>query len=164
MLVKIKDFIFRIIYILLIIYLLIFVPSLWGQKPLVVISGSMEPTLKVGGILYYEKIDINDFDEGDILVYQTKEHIISHRIVDINENGFITKGDINNSVDNYLVSDEQILGKGTNWSIPFIGYYADYIYSHKYLLYISLGVIIVDLCNDMYKEHKKKVGKKIEKE
>lgn len=164
MLVKIKDFIFRIIYILLIIYLLIFVPSLWGQKPLVVISGSMEPTLKVGGILYYEKIDINDFDEGDILVYQTKEHIISHRIVDINENGFITKGDINNSVDNYLVSDEQILGKGTNWSIPFIGYYADYIYSHKYLLYISLGVIIVDLCNDVYKEHKKKVGKKIEKE
>lgn len=164
MLVKIKDFIFRIIYILLIIYLLIFVPSLWGQKPLVVISGSMEPTLKVGGILYYEKIDINELDEGDILVYQTKEHIISHRIVDITENGFITKGDINNSVDNYLVSDEQVLGKGTNWSIPFIGYYADYIYSHKYLLYISLGVIIVDLCNDMYKEHKKKVGKKIEKE
>ncbi len=34
--------------------------------------------LKVGGILYYEKIDLNDFDEGDILVYQTKEHIISH--------------------------------------------------------------------------------------
>ncbi len=164
MLVKIKDFIFRIIYILLIIYLLIFVPSLWGQKPLVVISGSMEPTLKVGGILYYEKIDINELDEGDILVYQTKEHIISHRIVDITENGFITKGDINNSVDNYLVSDEQVLGKGTDWSIPFIGYYADYIYSHKYLLYISLGVIIVDLCNDMYKEHKKKVGKKIEKE
>lgn len=164
MLVKIKDFIFRIVYILLIIYLLIFVPSLWGQKPLVVISGSMEPTLKVGGILYYEKINIDDFDEGDILVYQTKEHIISHRIVDITENGFITKGDINNSVDNYLISNEQILGKGTNWSIPFIGYYADYIYSHKYLLYISLGIIIVDLCNDVYKEHKKKVGKKVEKE
>lgn len=164
MLVKIKDFIFRIVYILLIIYLLIFVPSLWGQKPLVVISGSMEPTLKVGGILYYEKINIDDFDEGDILVYQTKEHIISHRIVDITENGFITKGDINNSVDNYLINNEQILGKGTNWSIPFIGYYADYIYSHKYLLYISLGIIIVDLCNDVYKEHKRKVGKKIEKE
>ena len=68
MLVKIKDFIFRIIYILLIIYLLIFIPSLWGKKPLVVISGSMEPILKVGGILYYEKININEFEEGDILV------------------------------------------------------------------------------------------------
>lgn len=164
MLVKIKDFIFRIIYILLIIYLLIFVPSLWGQKPLVVISGSMEPTLKVGGVLYYEKINIDDFDEGDILVYQTNDHIISHRIVDIIENDFITKGDKNNSVDNYLVNRNQVLGKGTNWSIPFIGYYADYIYGHKYLLYISLGIIVVDLCNDVYKEHKKKVGKICEKE
>lgn len=164
MLVKIKDFIFRIIYILLIIYLLIFVPSLWGQKPLVVISGSMEPTLKVGGVLYYEKININELDEGDILVYQANEHIISHRIVDIIEDDFITKGDKNNSIDNYLVSSNQVLGKGTNWSIPFIGYYADYIYGHKYLLYISLGIIIVDLCNDVYKEHKKKVGKICEKE
>lgn len=164
MLVKIKDFIFRIIYILLIIYLLIFVPSLWGQKPLVVISGSMEPTLRVGGVLYYEKINIDELDEGDILVYQANDHIISHRIVDIIENDFITKGDKNNSVDNYLVSSNQVLGKGTNWSIPFIGYYADYIYSHKYLLYISLGIIIVDLCNDVYKEHKKKVGKICEKE
>ncbi|MBQ7140905.1 MAG: signal peptidase I [Bacilli bacterium] len=164
MLVKIKDFIFRIIYILLIIYLLIFIPSLWGYKPLVVISGSMEPTLKVGGILYYEKIDIDEFNEGDILVYQTKDHIISHRIVDIIEDDFITKGDKNNSVDNNLVNINQILGKGTNWSIPLIGYYADYIYGHKYILYISLGIIIVDLCNDVYKEHKKKVGKKHEKE
>lgn len=164
MLVKIKDFIFRIIYILLIIYLLIFVPSLWGQKPLVVISGSMEPTLKVGGVLYYEKINIDELDEGDILVYQANEHIISHRIVDIIEDDFITKGDKNNSIDNYLVSSNQVLGKGTNWSIPFIGYYADYIYGHKYLLYISLGIIIVDLCNDVYKEHKKKVGKICEKE
>lgn len=163
MLVKIKDFIFRIIYILLIIYLLIFVPSLWGQKPLVIISGSMEPTLKVGGVLYYEKINIDELDEGDILVYQANEHIISHRIVDIIEDDFITKGDKNNSIDNYLVSSNQVLGKGTNWSIPFIGYYADYIYGHKYLLYISLGIIIVDLCNDVYKEHKKKVGKISEK-
>lgn len=164
MLVKIKDFVFRIIYILLIIYLLIFVPSLWGQKPLVVISGSMEPTLKVGGVLYYEKINIDELDEGDILVYQANDHIISHRIVDIIEDDFITKGDKNISVDNYLVSSNQVLGKGTNWSIPYIGYYADYIYGHKYLLYISLGVIIVDLCNDVYKEHKKKVGKIYEKE
>ncbi len=164
MLVRIKDFIFRIVYILLIIYLLVFIPTLWGHKPLVVISGSMEPVLKVGGILYYEKIDVNEFDEGDILVYTTKDHVISHRIVNITDNGFITKGDVNNSVDGELVNENQILGKGTNWSIPFIGYYADYIYGHKYLLYISLALIIIDLCNDTYKEHKKKVGKAIEKQ
>lgn len=164
MLVRLKDFIFRIIYILLIIYLLIFVPSVFGHKPLVIISGSMEPVLKIGGILYYEKININKFDEGDILVYTTKDHIISHRIINITDNGFVTKGDTNNTVDGELVNPKQVLGKGTDWSIPFIGYYADYVYSHKYLLYISLGVIILDFCNDTYKLHKTKVGKKIEKE
>jgi len=163
MLVKIKNFIFRIIYILLIIYLLIFIPSFFGHKPLVVISGSMEPTLKVGGILYYEKVEIDELDEGDILVYQNRDNIISHRIVDVIENKFITKGDMNNSEDNILIDESVILGKGTNWSIPLLGYYADYIYSHKYILFISLGVLIIDLCNDLYIEHKKKVGNLIEK-
>lgn len=158
MLIKIKNVIFRILYVLIFIYLLVFVPCLWGHKPLVVISGSMEPTLKVGGILYYEKIELEDFKTNDILVYKTKDHIISHRIVDIVDDGFITKGDANNSVDNNLINKNQVLGKGTNWSIPYIGYYADFIYTHKYLLYISLSIIVVDLLNDFYRDHKKKRG------
>lgn len=158
MLIKIKNVIFRILYVLIIIYLLVFVPCLWGHKPLVVISGSMEPTLKVGGILYYEKIDLEDFKIDDILVYKTKDHIISHRIVDIVDDGFITKGDANNSIDNNLINKNQVLGKGTDWSIPYIGYYADFIYTHKYLLYISLSIIVVDLLNDFYRDHKKKRG------
>lgn len=158
MLIKIKNVIFRILYVLIIIYLLVFVPCLWGHKPLVVISGSMEPTLKVGGILYYEKIDLEDFKIDDILVYKTKDHIISHRIVDIIDDGFITKGDANNSIDNNLINKNQVLGKGTDWSIPYIGYYADFIYTHKYLLYISLSIIVVDLLNDFYRDHKKKRG------
>lgn len=158
MLIKIKNVIFRILYVFIIIYLLVFVPCLWGHKPLVVISGSMEPTLKVGGILYYEKMELEDFKINDILVYKTKDHIISHRIVDIVDDGFITKGDANNSVDNNLINKNQVLGKGTNWSIPYIGYYADFIYTHKYLLYISLSIIVVDLLNDFYRDHKKKRG------
>lgn len=158
MLIKIKNVIFRILYVLIIIYLLVFVPCLWGHKPLVVISGSMEPTLKVGGILYYEKMELENFKTNDILVYKTKDHIISHRIVDIVDDGFITKGDANNSVDNNLVNKNQVLGKGTNWSIPYIGYYADFIYTHKYLLYISLSIIVVDMLNDFYRDHKKKRG------
>jgi hypothetical protein len=42
MILKIKNIIFKILYMLIIIYLLIFVPCIWGHKPLVVISGSME--------------------------------------------------------------------------------------------------------------------------
>lgn len=160
---KIKNFIFKIVYFLIIIYLLIFVPSIWGYKPLVVISGSMEPTLTVGGILYYHEKNIDDFNTNDILVYELNDHIISHRVHDITENGFITKGDANNSYDSLLVNEEQILGEGTNWSIPYIGYYADFIYRHKYLLVISLGVVIIDLLSEKYKEHRMKERNKNEK-
>lgn len=163
MITKVKDLIFRIVYILMIIYLLIFVPCIWGYKPLVIISESMEPVLKVGGILYYEKTDLNDFEVNDILVYEIKNHIISHRIVDKVDNSFITKGDANNSVDNFLVNESQVLGKGTNWSIPFLGYYADFIYTNKYLLYIAIIVIVVDLLNNLYNSHKKKRGSNNEK-
>ena len=49
-----------------------------------------------------------------------------------------------------------MLGKGTEWSIPYIGYYADFIYNHKYLLFISVGILIIDLSYDYYKERKRR--------
>ena len=133
-----KNIIFKVFYILIIIYLIIFIPVLWGKRPLVVISGSMEPILKVGGILYYEKINLDDFKKDAILVYQLNEHIVSHRIVNINEYGFETKGDNNNSNDSYIVDKNNVIGRGNNWSIPYIGYYADFIYNHKYLLIVMI--------------------------
>lgn len=138
-----KNVVYGILYFFTTLYLVIFIPVLWGKKPLVVISGSMEPILKVGGILYYEQINIDDFKVDDILVYQLNDHIVSHRILKIDKDGFITKGDNNSSVDSYIVYKENIIGKGTNWSIPFIGYYADFIYNHKYLLLIIVGFIVL---------------------
>lgn len=150
-----KNIIFKVFYILIIIYLIIFIPVLWGKRPLVVISGSMEPILKVGGILYYEKINLDDFKKDDILVYKLNEHIVSHRIVNINEYGFETKGDNNNSNDSYIVDKNNVIGRGNNWSIPYIGYYADFIYNHKYLL---IMMIILSYFNIWFNSRKDKNG------
>lgn len=159
MIKKLKNCIFKILYVLILVYLILFIPSFWGHKPLVVISGSMEPTLKVGGILYYEEINLDEFDKDDILVYQLNKHTISHRIVDITDNGFYTKGDNNTSIDTYEVEKAQVIGKGTNWSIPYVGYYADFIYNHKYLLFISVGIITIDLLVDFYNDRKRRNDK-----
>ena len=150
-----KNIIFKVFYILIIIYLIIFIPVLWGKRPLVIISGSMEPILKVGGILYYEKINLDDFKKDDTLVYQLNEHIVSHRIVNINEYGFETKGDNNNSNDSYIVDKNNVIGRGNNWSIPYIGYYADFIYNHKYLLIV---MIILSYFNIWFNSRKDKKG------
>ena len=150
-----KNIIFKVFYILIIIYLIIFIPVLWGKRPLVVTSGSMESILKVGGILYDEKINLDDFKKDDILVYQLNEHIVSHRIVNINEYGFETKGDNNNSNDSYIVDKNNVIGRGNNWSIPYIGYYADFIYNHKYLLIV---MIILSYFNIWFNSRKDKKG------
>lgn len=156
MLIKIKNIIVSIIYVFVLVYLLIFIPSFWGQKPLVVISGSMEPTLKVGSLLYYHEQDLDKFNEEDILVYRSKKHTISHRIVERVEDGFITKGDANPTNDSMVVNNDQVLGKATTWCIPYLGLYADFIYTHKYILFITVLLLIVDLGFDYYRKHKNK--------
>ena len=138
-----KNILFGIIYVLVIIYLLLFIPSIFGYKPLIIESGSMEPILNVGGILYYKSIPLNNYKTNDILVYKIPNHIVSHRIVNRNDYYFITRGDRNNTNDSNVYNN-QVLGKSTNYCIPYIGYYADYIYHHKYLLIITLFIVIID--------------------
>ena len=152
MLKKIKNCIFKIIYIFIIIYLLTFVPTLWREKPLVVISGSMEPNLKIGGIIYYHEKNYEDYKVGDVLVYRLNNDIISHRIYDITENGIITKGDANNTYDNFLVLENQILGEGTDWCIPYMGYYAEFIYRNKILLYMLVMIVGLNMIIETKKE------------
>lgn len=138
-----KNILFGIIYILISIYLIIFIPCIFKYKPLIIESGSMEPILKVGGILYYKSIPLNSYKIGDILVYKIPNHIVSHRIVNINDYYFTTKGDRNFIIDSNVYNN-QVLGKSCNFSIPYIGYYADYIYHHKYLLIICLVLVLID--------------------
>ena len=138
-----KNILFGIIYLLITIYLIIFIPCLIGYKPLIIESGSMEPILRVGGILYYKSIPLNTYKVDDILVYKVPNHIVSHRIIDKNNYYFITKGDQNNTIDSNVYNN-QVLGKSSNFSIPYIGYYADYIYHHKCLLVITLLIVIID--------------------
>ena len=138
-----KKILFGIIYILVSIYLIIFIPCIFGYKPLIIESGSMEPILKVGGILYYKSIPLNNYKINNILVYKIPNHIVSHRIVGKNDYYFITKGD-QNKINDSNVYNNQVLGRSSNFSIPYIGYYADYIYHHIYLLIITLFIVIID--------------------
>ena len=53
---KIIHFFANIAYILIILYAIVCIPILFGKNPVVVLSGSMEPTYKIGSIIYYEKV------------------------------------------------------------------------------------------------------------
>lgn len=83
-------------------------------KPVVVVSGSMEPEIPVGSLVFIDQRD-QSVDPGDVLAYRigdTMDTIIVHRVVDQNNDGtYITKGDSNDTADPASVTKQQIVGK-----------------------------------------------------
>lgn len=90
------------------------VPSFFGWKPFIVLSGSMESEISVGDIVVVKEVDTSKLKKGDIIAFKQNEVVITHRIDEIkNEDGitkYITKGDNNNTQDKGYVLPEQIEG------------------------------------------------------
>lgn len=140
-------------------YLIYFIlqVALDTQTPMVVVvSGSMEPEINKGDLLFLRGMDAEhikeqDSDhEGDIIVYDAKglwegapEEPIVHRVVDkYYEDGrwyFITKGDANAKVDKEPVSASRILGVVCG-KVPYVGWVK--IVMSDYGLFIPILIIL----------------------
>lgn len=106
-----------------------FVPNLIGYKSFAVISGSMEPNIPVGSIVYAKEIDYKDLKVDDVITYQLgSDTIVTHRIKEINdkEKTVVTKGDANETIDSSPVNYKQIIGK-VAFSLPLLGYISVYV-------------------------------------
>ena len=90
------------------------VPSLFGYKCFIVLSGSMEPEIYKGDLVIVKNTDSNTLKENDIIAFRDKDgYVVTHRIVEINyDDGkkFITKGDNNNVNDADSVALESVEG------------------------------------------------------
>ena len=92
------------------------VPSVFGYKPFVVLSGSMESEISVGDLVFVKNVDVNTLKTNDIIAFRDNENLVTtHRIVDEikidNKRCFKTKGDSNNEEDEGTVCEKQIEGK-----------------------------------------------------
>ena len=94
------------------------VPMPFGVGSAVVLSGSMEPAVSVGDLLIIS--EWNNYQVGDIVVYQSGRIAVTHRIVSISGDEVITRGDANNAEDE-PISLERIKGKVV-MIIPCVGY------------------------------------------
>lgn len=113
-----------IIVVILLCSLLV-VPKVFGCQTYHVISGSMEPALKVGSLIYIQEGDPKEAEEDDIIVFYSSledRGIITHRVVKNNvvSGTFRTKGDANASEDPTPVPYDNYIGKVT-LAIPYMG-------------------------------------------
>ncbi len=86
-------------------------PMPFGYGISVVVSGSMEPALQINdGIIVKELKETDRIATDDIIVFEADNMLIVHRVIAVNDNEIITKGDANNTEDSPIIR-EQIKGK-----------------------------------------------------
>jgi signal peptidase I len=121
-----------------IIYVLIFVAIVWGTPKALtkilntsypiasITSSSMWPALKQGDIVLIKGVsNKKEIALGDIVVYTNEKGFTIHRVIKLNDETLVTKGDANN-VEDKPVAYDQLIGKAVKWRdkvvrIPYLG-------------------------------------------
>ena len=104
------------------------IPRFAGYDAYVVVSGSMEPNIPVGSLVYSHKEDPASLQAGDVIVFVDPARgttPITHRIVenDPAAGTIITKGDANENRDVNPAAYDNVLGKVV-LHIPRMGFIA----------------------------------------
>ena len=121
-----------LIFIILIIVLFLVASPLIPTKEYisthVVSTGSMEPEIKTGSVVF-STLHNQEINKGDIIVFTSPENeeiTIVHRVMDIENDEYITKGDNNDNEDDWVVFKNDIKGE-VIFKIPYLGYVIDWM-------------------------------------
>lgn len=157
-----KSINYFIITIVIIFAMLMVGVKIFGIQIYTVLSGSMEPTYKVGSLIYVVDVDTDELKKDDVITFKITNNVIAtHRIVEINEDSnerkFRTKGDANDYVDENFVESKYIIGKPI-FTIPYLGYIASFMQTtsgNLITIGISILLIIVVIIIDSITDTKK---------
>lgn len=134
--------------------LLLFVPKLMGMGTFAVLSGSMEPTLPVGSLIFTQPCGgIGDIRKQDIIASHAGDVLVTHRAVAVDENAgtITTQGDANKVPDETPVKLEDVIGK-VRFHIPFLGYLLMTIQTREGKTAVCLaaaGVLVLSICSNL---------------
>lgn len=129
-------------------------PIAGNMKLLTVLSGSMEPQIHTGSLIFIRPV--GEYNVGDVVTKTTEEEstTITHRIIEkeiIDSNAvFVTKGDANNVADNEKVPQEKIVGK-VFLNIPYLGYAVNFAKTKQGLILIIIIPAVIIIFEELVK-------------
>lgn len=101
-------------------------------KAYTVLTGSMQPSIPVGSMVFALPAQHQDLQVGSIITFNSPQEpnkLIVHRIHRIifeeQQKAYLTKGDNNDAVDNWKIYDLQIQGQAVFY-LPYLGYLSGY--------------------------------------
>lgn len=104
------------------------IPRLAGYDAYVVVSGSMEPNIPVGSLVFAKEVDPAKLSGGDVIVFVDPSRSstpITHRVVsnDTESGTLITKGDANEHEDVNPATYDNVRGR-VGLHVPRVGFAA----------------------------------------
>lgn len=132
--------------------------ELFGYSIFEVATGSMTPNINQNDIIITKKN--SNYEINDVITFSSDNSYITHRIIGINNNEFITKGDANNTVDK-PVNIDNVVGKVIK-IYPNLGIWKEVLSNPKILVLILVTLILFDVAFSY--DNKKVKVKKLNKE
>lgn len=115
-------------------------PMIFGWGSSRVLTGSMEPTIPVDALVIVQEKE--SYAPGDIVMYlNSNNNLITHRLVSLNDDIAITKGDANNTNDP-PINTSQIVGS-IQYIIPGAGKTLAMIRTPEVLTFLAITLLIV---------------------
>lgn len=121
-----------------------------GYKPIAVYSGSMVPTIQVGGLAVDRVIPARDVRVGDVITFEdpyVRGRLVTHRIIHVFHTNhglaYRTKGDANSARDPWTIKLPDRVGR-MSFSVPYAGYALWYLHTREIRqALILLGALIM---------------------
>ena len=137
---RLPDIILVLVFLMAVSTILL--SSVFAFKLAVIRSGSMEPAMPVGTLVVWHSVDPADIEVGDVIAFSSStdaDVTVSHRVVDVLDSGFRTKGDANTDVDLEVVSASDVVGK-VDFDIPYVGSALVHI---EHFIHTSIGFTLL---------------------
>ena len=114
--------------------------NFFGYTIFEISTGSMKDTLNVYDVVLVKITE--EVNQNDIITYQYGDEMITHRIVEINDNEIVTKGDANNTEDK-RITKEDIVGKVV-FICPKAGIWMRVFSEPKILVSLCITLILIE--------------------
>ena len=124
MLQKICGFFSTILMVVLLaLAAVLIVPVILGYTELAVLTGSMQPTIPVGSLVYGKPVEASELKAGDVCTYYLSdgETFVTHRVMSIDPDAqtLVTQGDANEDPDGDI-QFSQVYGRA-DFHLPYLG-------------------------------------------
>lgn len=140
----------------------VLVPKALGWDGMIVLTGSMEPTLQAGGVAFVDPVPAERIRVGDVVTFTraSSGQQLTHRVVDVvvKDDGphLRTKGDANAAEDSWTVGPGQVVGK-VRYALPSFGGATGMLVTHRpvlgALMALAAVVLVVD---DVLRRHRRR--------